>query len=80
MLNNLSGNYPPNEVAYGSRTLRNLFAEAIEVSPVDRVGWLEQSCAQNPELAEELLFIAEVCRCRRSFFGGIGFSIWSGRI
>ena len=55
MLNNLSGNYPPNEVAYGSRTLRNLFAEAIEVSPVDRVGWLEQSCAQNPELAEELL-------------------------
>jgi len=51
--------YLTSETSFGSRELRALFAEAVELQPAELVSWIVEKRAQNPDLAKELLSLLE---------------------
>jgi serine/threonine protein kinase len=57
--NELSDRYLTNQTSCGSRELRALFAEAVELQPAELVSWIVEKRAQNPDLAKELLSLLE---------------------
>ena len=59
MRNELSDRYLTSETSFGSRELRALFAEAVELQPAELVSWIVEKRAQNPDLAKELLSLLE---------------------
>ncbi len=59
MRNELSDRYLTSETSCGSRELRALFAEAVELQPAELVSWIVEKRAQNPDLAKELLSLLE---------------------
>ncbi|MBV8274374.1 MAG: protein kinase, partial [Verrucomicrobia bacterium] len=67
MRSHLSDGYPQSGLSFESVELRSLFAEAVEMHPSERVTWINERRAQNPELAEELLSLLRYANSEDQF-------------